>query len=103
MAERELRPSLNTDLGESFFDQAPGICVHCGKTAEKAGNYMRYIDLVGDIVFWATQGGVWVDRSSRVAAKCSKTRQRSFGRAFGSRGPSVVPWNRGAVGLESVT
>lgn len=61
------RPSSDANNGEGFFERAPGIYVHGGRTAEKAENYVRYVQLFEDGVFWAAKWEVQVGRSSRVA------------------------------------
>lgn len=54
---------------ERFFDQAQGIYVHSEWLQEKAENYMRYVDVCRDGVFWAVKWEVRVDLSSRVPVK----------------------------------
>lgn len=63
---KALRPSQDATQGEGFFKEAPGIYVHCDTTAQKADNYMRYVPLCQDGVFWAVKWEARVDRSSRV-------------------------------------
>lgn len=68
-----LAASSDPDRGERFFSSAPGVYVHKTGTAKKIGNYMRFVELCRDGVFWAASWYVWVDRSDRVPK--SKTDQ----------------------------
>lgn len=78
-----LLESCNPERGERFFSAAPGVYVHKDGTRHKADNYIRFVPIFGDGVFWAAKLEVWVDRTDRVVAP-KKTDQ------WVQRGRSVV-------------
>ena len=66
MYHGELFESCDKSRGDRFFDGAPGIHVHKDGTSQKAENYMRFVPLSADGVFWAVKFGVRVNREERV-------------------------------------
>ena len=52
--------------GDRWLTGAPGVYVHKDKTSHKAENYIRFVPLCGDGIFWAVKWEVLVDRSQRV-------------------------------------
>lgn len=63
-----LRASCDKSMGDRYFDGAPGIYVHKDATSRKAENYVRFVHLCGDGVFWAAKWEVVVDRRQSVPA-----------------------------------
>ena len=61
-----LRASKDKDRGERFFDGTPGVYVHKDGTVCKSENYVRFVPLCNDGVFWATKWEVRVDRKLKV-------------------------------------
>ena len=61
-----LRASCDKSRGDRYFDGAPGIYVHKDATSHKAENYVRFVHLCGDGIFWAAKWEVVVDREKRV-------------------------------------
>jgi hypothetical protein len=53
--------------GDRFFPGKPGVYFHKDGTAAKVANYMRFVHLFGDGVFWAAKWEVRVDRTDRVS------------------------------------
>merc|ERR1711920_446483 len=49
-----------------FFGDSPGVYVHKDGTCRKTGNYVRFVPLCRDGVFWAALWEVQVDRSDRI-------------------------------------
>ncbi|CAE8704556.1 unnamed protein product, partial [Polarella glacialis] len=62
MFHGQLFESSNKHLGDRHFEEMPGVYVHKDKTSHKAENYMRFVPLCGDGVFWAAKWEVRVDR-----------------------------------------
>lgn len=58
--------SWSEELGHRFFPDAPGVYVHKDGTGHKAENYIRFVPLCRDGVFWAAVWEVRVDRSDHV-------------------------------------
>ena len=51
----KLRESCDAARGEQFFPDAPGVYVHKDETRHKAENYIRFVPLCADGVFWAAK------------------------------------------------
>ena len=54
------------DPAHRFWEDAPGVYVHKDSTGHKACNYIRFVPLFGDGVFWAAKWEVCIDRADRV-------------------------------------
>lgn len=59
---KKLFASRDRELGERLFEGMPGVYVHKNRTSRKAENYMRFVPLCGDGIFWASKWEVLVDR-----------------------------------------
>ena len=66
MYHGKLFASEDGTQGHRFFPDVPGVYVHKDKTGHKACNYIRFVPLCGDGVFWAAMWELYVDRSDRV-------------------------------------
>lgn len=58
--------SRDRGRGERLLDGAPGVYVHKDSTSHKAENYVRFVPLCGDGIFWGAKWEVRVDRADRV-------------------------------------
>lgn len=61
-----LMASDSSRKGARFKDTSPGVYLHKDFTKHKAENYMRFVPLCQNNVFWAAKWEVRVDRSDRV-------------------------------------
>jgi hypothetical protein len=61
-----LAESRSRERGEQHLDGAPRVCMYKDSTRSKAEAHVRFLDLCGDGIFWASMIEVRVDRSSRV-------------------------------------
>eukprot|EP00930_Biecheleria_cincta_P067929 TRINITY_DN548_c1_g2_i1.p1 TRINITY_DN548_c1_g2~~TRINITY_DN548_c1_g2_i1.p1 ORF type:complete len:1108 (+),score=152.38 TRINITY_DN548_c1_g2_i1:117-3440(+) len=59
---KHLFASRDRDLGERLFEGMPGVYVHKNRTSQKAENYLRFVPLCEDGIFWACKWEVLVDR-----------------------------------------
>ena len=59
----------NKDEGERTLNGASGVYCHKDSTHVKANNYVRFVDLFGDGVFWAAQFELLVDPGKAVKLK----------------------------------
>lgn len=66
MYHGKLAASNKPERGDRFFARAPGVYCHKMGTCPKIGNYMRFVPLCRDGVFWAACWEVAVDRSDSV-------------------------------------
>merc|ERR1712232_1105332 len=62
----ELRESRDAEKGERCLQGLPGIYLHKDKTSRKAENYIRFVPLCSDGVFWAAKWEVRCDRSQAI-------------------------------------
>ncbi|CAK0870886.1 unnamed protein product [Prorocentrum cordatum] len=90
-----LRASCDKSMGDRYFDGAPGIYVHKDATSRKAENYVRFVHLCGDGVFWAAKWEVVVDRRQSVAAPHQTSGSRERGRRAPRRAVGLRPRGRG--------
>lgn len=67
----KLFESKDGNQGQRTLSNAPGVYVFKEGTSHKAENYIRFVPLCGDGVFWAAKFEVRVDRSQRV--KCQRS------------------------------
>lgn len=51
-----------------MLTDAPGVYVHKEGTSHKAENYMRFVSICGDSIFWAAKWELLVDRARKVRA-----------------------------------
>lgn len=58
--------SRDSERGDRMLTDSPGVYVHKDGTSHKAENYLRFVQLFGDGVFWAAKWEVRVHRADRV-------------------------------------
>lgn len=66
MYHGKLFASKDAERGDRFSEKAPGVYVHKDGSGAKAGNYVRWVPLFSDGIFWAVKWELRVDRSDRV-------------------------------------
>lgn len=66
MYHGRLAESRDSEQGDRFKSRAPGVYVHKDGTCRKCSNYMRFVPLCRDGVFWGALWEVFVDRSDHV-------------------------------------
>ena len=59
----------NKEMGERTLAGSPGVYCHKDKTHQKAHNYIVFVDLFGDGVFWAAKIELLVDPKRAVVLK----------------------------------
>merc|ERR1719166_212370 len=75
MYHGRLEESKDQGRGDRFWSEAPGVYCHKDETKDKALNYIRWVPLCRDGVFWCTHWELRVDRSDRVGMAKFKTDQ----------------------------
>eukprot|EP00969_Alexandrium_andersonii_P178147 7877278-Alexandrium_andersonii.AAC.1 len=61
-----LAASSDRQNGERLLREHKGVYVHQGKTAHKAGSYVRYTPVCRDGILWSAKWEVRADRSGRI-------------------------------------
>ena len=75
MYHGKLAASHDAELGHRFLEGKPGLYVFKDDLRAKAENYMQFVPLFQDGVFWSAVWEVFVDRSARVSLSKRHTDQ----------------------------